>query len=307
MIAFAAVALLAGCAQKEEGPVDPYSVNWLYFEAPLTNSFEAIFSKEFGFLDPFQEQQNIPFTIRTTKPAPTDSKITVSVDESLVAVYNEANGTDYQMLSGVQIAKSEVLLKKGEYLSIDTLRVTHLDHDDLMSAGDKTYLIPITVTDLPGSFEKSERAIFYLFYTVSETTALGRVEKDYFGTQIDRSAWKVTYYGYDITSTVTADSGYQSTYQGDEVFVDLGDMYDVKCFGVEFDYSMSYAGKSYSLAYSEDGVTYTDAGEYFNDYYQLKLIVKFFRTLHCRYIKITIGEPYSWGCDLDELRATVAE
>lgn len=304
MIAFAAVALLAGCVQKEEVAVDPYATNFVYLKAPGLNTFNALFTAAGGYVQPFEEEQKLVVEVRSTKAAPQDVKVTIDSDESLVAAYNEANGTDYELLTGIDIQDLNITLKKGEYVSADTLRISHDLHEDLMEKGTKTYILPITITDFTGSLTKSEKATFYLFYNVTEV--VGRVVKDYVGTEVDRSGWTVTHNGDDITRTATSSSGYRTIPTGDAIIVDMGAMYDLKSFGVEFDWSISYAAKSVSLYYSEDGENYTEAGEYFNEFTQLNLIVEFFDVVHCRYVKIVMGAPLSYSCDLNQLHATTA-
>lgn len=304
MIAFAAIALLAGCAQKEEATLDPYATNFVYLKAPGLNTFNALFTAAGGYVQPFEEEQQLVVEVRSTKAAPQDIKVTIDSDESLVAAYNEANGTDYELLTGIDVKDLNITLKKGEYVGADTLRIAHDLHEDLMEKGTKTYILPITITDFTGSLTKSEKATFYLFYNVTEV--VGRVVKDYVGSEIDRSGWTVTHNGNDITRTATSSSGYRTIPTGDEIILDLGAKYDVKSLGVEFDWSISYAAKSVSLLYSEDGMTYTEAGEYLNEFTQLNLIVEFFDVIPCRYFKIVMGAPLSYSCDLNQLRATTA-
>lgn len=304
MIALAATALFAGCA-KEEGPVDPYSVNWGYLEKPSVTSYSALFTAASGWVEPFEELQVIS-KARCTKPAPKDIKVNVKIDESLVAAYNAEHGTNYALLTGVKLEKDYLTIPKGQYVSNDTIKVVHTtDHQDLLENGTSVYLLPVVIDNFTSSLTKSEQSVAYLTYSATEV--LGRVIREYIGTEIDRSGWTVTYDGTDITNIATKNSGYKTIKKGGEIIMDLGTQYDVKTVGVEFDYSISYAGKSFSVAYSEDGTNYTEAGEYFNEYETLKVIVEFFDPLPCRYIKITMGAPLYYSSDLDELRATTAD
>lgn len=304
MIGLAAVSLLASCAKEEATGTDPYATNWLYLEKPSTTAFSGTFTANNGWVVPFEEEQTIS-RVRCTKPAPQDVKVTLKIDESLVAVYNEAHGTDYELLTGVVLETNTLIIPKGEYISTETLKVVHNgDHQDLIENGTKTYLLPIAIASSTGSLTRSEQGITYLTYSASEV--LGHVVQSYVGTEISKNAWTVTYDGTDITYTVKG-TGYKTIREGGEIILDLGDQYNLKTFGVEFDYSMSYAGESYTLAYSEDGVTYTDAGEYFNEFNQLELIVEFYEVLSCRYIKVTMGAPLSYSSDLQTIVATTAE
>lgn len=304
MIGLAAVALLASCEDKDKNvEIDPYATNWIYLEKPSMTAYNAMFTASSGWVLPFDSLQTVS-RARCTKPAPADVKVTMKIDESLVAAYNDAHATDYEFLTGVVLEKNTLTIPKGEYVSVDTVKVVHnSDHQDLTANGTKTYLLPVVIDSYNGSLTKSEQSVVYLTYSATEV--IGHVVKEYVGTEIDKANWHVTYDGADITSVVKG-SGYRTIRQGGEIIVDFGAMYDVKTFGVEFDWSISYAGKSFTLAYSEDGVNYTEAGEYFNDPVALAVIVEFFDSVPCRYFKVVMGPPVSYSSDLQTIRATSA-
>lgn len=302
MIALAAAALFSGCA-KEEGPVDPYSVNWCYLQDPSMTTFDGFFTAASGWVVDYGENQTIT-QARCTKPAPQDIKVKLKIDASLVAEYNQKHETEYEMMTGVQLAKTVLTIPEGKYVSADTLTVMHNEHADLIENGTKSYLLPIVVESVEGPATQSEKSVIYLVYNASKV--LGRILTDYVGTQLDRTNWVVTQNGTDITEYAV---GGWDTYirEGDEIILDMGAKYDVRALGIQFyNYYYYYAAYSFKLSYSEDGVTYTDAGEYFNENSSSLVIVEVFDNLPGRYIKIVIGQPFtSWGMYLDELYATV--
>lgn len=316
MIGLAATALFAGCA-KEEGPVDPYSVNWAYLEVPKGTEYTLEFSTLGEWVTSMNEVQK--FTrLRCTKPAPSKVTATIAIDESLVAAYNEKNGTSYELLPGAKLEKTTLVIEQGQYASADTIKVIHEGFDEILANGSKSYLLPVTVTSLEGDVTKSEKGTFFVVYEAKEL--IGRIGYDYVGVELtNKSEWTCTSSeGVNLPKVINGNaSDYQWLRSGggwvdgtEYITIDLGATYKIKSFGLRY-YAWYYSTDQYSLFFSVDGENYTDGGNYVNDG-NSSLIAEFFAPIEARYIKIWNGtvsyyDDYNYGAVLNEAYVYVAE
>lgn len=311
MIALAAVALLSACAQKEESVVDPYATNFVYLKAPLSTTYRATFSTGGNWKNKPDSVTN--FTqIRCTKPAPQDIKVTVEIDETMVEAYNAANGTEYQFLPQVELVQNDFVIKKGEYVSTDTLKTVITDYAPILAAGTQSYIVPIKMTKTSNGV-LSESNHFYVFYEASMLFA-EIVNNVYSGTKLDRSAWKIyvdEFGGRDVTSTLTDNTNYTDVYylwSGTVLCIDLGAVYEnIVNIGIHH-YSYNYTAGSIKVEVSEDNVTYKDLGTY--DCKQVgNAVLDLYDPQVARYIKVTGYDPISssYGWDIGEVFVAVAE
>ena len=311
MIGLAAAALFVGCA-KEESTNDPYATNFVYLWAPESSTYKATFS----VMDEWKSKPDSILSfmqIHCTKPAPQDINVTVEIDESLVASYNAENGTDYEFLSCIKLVKDQLVIKKGEYLSVDTLKTRISDYDFFIEGGTQKYIVPVKMTSA-SSGKISERSVFYIFYEANKLFA-EVLDNSYSGVQLDRSDWKIylnEFGGNDVTAKLTDGSKYSEVYYlyGTNTFyVDLGQEYDnitnvgVMCYGA------SYSVTNMKVEVSSDNVDYTDLGTFYT--YRIgHPVIDFYVPQKARYVKITGYDPidsyYGWDvCDI--YVATAAE
>lgn len=317
MIGLAATALFAGCA-KEEGPVDPYSVNWAYLESPKGTEYSMKFSTIGEWIATVDTVQK--FTrFRCTKPAPAKLIATVVIDESLVSAYNEKNGTSYELLPGASLEKTTLVIEPGQYTSTDTLKVVHSGFDAILENGTKSYILPIAITNVTGSdnVSKSEKSVFYVKYEAAELFA--QVVNNFVGVELtNKDQWTCTSStGADFVNIIDNSTG---SYQwirrngdwqngSDTMVIDLGDTYTIQSFGAMY-YAWYYASDQISIEFSTDGENYTDAGTYLNPGNKT-LIVQFFAPIEARYLKIQNGtaayyDEY-YGTVMNEAFVYVAE
>lgn len=314
MIAFAAVALLAGCAQKEEATADPYATNFVYLKAPLSSTYRATFSTGGTWKTKPDSVMNF-MQARCTKPAPQDIKVTVEIDESMVETYNAANGTDYKFLTDIELVSEQLLIKKGEYVSVDTLKTKLTNYDGFLEAGTQKYIVPVRMTSTTAG-TLSESNSFYIFYDAAALFA--EITNKYSGTKMDRSGWKIykdEIGGKDITSTLTDGSTYTdvygSEYRGHEIvlYVDLGQVYDNICsIGVEpYGNYASYNALNTKVEISVDNVDYKDLGTYYT-YTTSPAVLDLFDPQEARYIRLTGYDPQSsYGWDIGEINVSLTE
>ncbi len=94
--------------------------------------------------------------------AQADIAVTFAVDNSKIAAYNEANGSNYKALpaEAYELAVSQAVIKAGER-STPTLqvKVTSGDHLELF----ESYLLPITIADASASLNEAYTTAYFLF------------------------------------------------------------------------------------------------------------------------------------------------
>lgn len=311
MITLAAVSMFAAC---DKGPVppykveklDPYATNFVYLRAPIANSHKATFSNS-GNWKSKPDSISSYIQILCTKPAPQDIKVNLEIDESMVETYNTANGTDYQLLSQVKLLQNELVIKKGDYLTTDTLKTVITDYAPILEAGSQNYIVPIKIANTTSGVV-SEQNHFYVFYEASKLFA--QMRADYTGTMLDRSGWTITADGSNVTGTLTDGSKYSDIYNLSEnvITVDLGQVYDnLICFGVEH-YGASYTVRDLKVEISVDGNDFKSLGSYdASDY--ANAVLEAFDPQTARYVRFTGTDPKSsyYGWDVGEINITVAE
>lgn len=139
-----AVGALPMASCSDDDAVDPYTLNYCYVYQPNSTYAQLEYKANGEFLvDIANPLQVMP--VRLTKPATRDLNITVAIDESLVAEYNEANGTSYKFLTGCSIINPTLKIKAGEYISTKTVTETIPDPDD--ESGEGTISNQVVVND----------------------------------------------------------------------------------------------------------------------------------------------------------------
>ena len=313
MVAIAAVSMLAACADKVESTLDPYATNFVYLRAPIANSHKATFSTS-GNWKSKPDSISSYIQILCTKPAPQDIKVNLEIDESMVETYNTANGTDYQLLSQVKLLQNELVIKRGNYLTTDTLKTVITDYAPIVEAGTQNYIVPIKITNTTSGVV-SEQNHFYVFYQASMLFA--QLRGDYTGTQLDRSGWKIYQgdfgTGKDVTSILADGDKYSdiyNIYNKTSFSVDLGQVYDnLVCFGLEhYGYYSSYSCSELTVEISEDGKDFKSLGTY-DAWDYGKAVLETFDPQRARYVKFT-GDNFRnsyYGWDVAEINISVAE
>lgn len=158
------VLLLFITACSDDELVDPYDINYVYIYSPVSTDNTLEYKGNGTFLVDIAPECVVN-PVRCTKPAPTDLAIHLEVEPSLVDSYNQVNGTNYILLKSIQLENSVLHIKKGEYISADSLKVHYTDMTEFQS-GAENYLLPITVTSIEGSgVSISENSKIYLTFS----------------------------------------------------------------------------------------------------------------------------------------------
>lgn len=148
-------------ACDDDDTVDPYDVNYCYLYQPHTSYASLQYKATGDFISNLEDPLKL-VPVRLTKPAPKDVTVTVALDESAVAEYNEANSTDYKFLEGAQILNPTMQIKAGEYISADLITVSFGDHSFLVNNTDNL-ILPIVIKDAQGLAVSNSSRLFLIF------------------------------------------------------------------------------------------------------------------------------------------------
>ena len=226
---------MASCSDDET--VDPYTLNYCYVYQPYSTYAQVEYKANGQFLVDIANPLSV-MPVRLTKPAPKDMNITVSIDESLVAEYNEANGTEYVFLTGCSVLNSPLKIKAGEYISTktveqgsvvvdeegneivvtettlvnDSISVSFGDMSGFMT-GESDYILPLVITNADGAtISKSSR----IFLTFSSTYRANKVSSNYtnfVSVDIEADGWQTAY------KNLTVDQVFNAQWNADDDIV----------------------------------------------------------------------------------------
>jgi coagulation factor 5/8 type len=251
---------------NDDDTIDPYDINYVYIYAPGYTNHAISYLEDGTFVKAINEEEKI-IPVRCTRPAPNDLKITFSIDESLIDAYNKEHETNYVFLKNAQLVNPELSIKKGEFISADTLKIRYTDMSEFRD-GTANYILPVTITEVKaGGVTVSESNTFYLTY--KSTLILMEEADSPNGTKIDdRSNWSVLMNGKDTdddgTSTSAVIDGNNGTYiysesEETELLFDLKKKEQISSIALTF-YAWYYAAQNVSVAVSADGTNYEELG-----------------------------------------------
>lgn len=283
-------AILAVTSCKDDEEVDQYDKNYVFVYAPGKTGHELTYLADGTFRKQVDETETL-VSVRCTKPAPDDITVTFSIDGSAVDTYNSQYGTDYVLLESARLEKTTLTIKKGEYISADSLRINYTDMEEFQN-GTHNYILPITISEIQGGgVELSKNRTFFLTYESS--LLLLEITSSPVGTIIaDKSAWS-----YVLNGGTTTLSPCEYIADGDVLDIDMGTEVEANTIALSY-YAWYYASAGVKVAVSADGVNYENLGSVdFTDnsdtHYVCMLSPK-----RIRYIRITsVGYYYSssWG------------
>jgi hypothetical protein len=231
-----------------------------------------------------------------------DDAITLGlqIDNSLVADYNSANGTEYKAIDAT-LSSSQLTIATGD--SSADLKLTLGDYTGVAD-GDE-YLVPIKVTSFNGVGAALETEVAYLQIsntppTYSVGTSASAVG---LGSALTPASWTVTssYDSYNTDYELTSECSYLLTSPGSGYFyleegmaltADLGEAINVSGFRFTF-YAWYYSVKSFTkVEVSKDGSSWKEwtlDGNFPSN--AQSIACKFAKSVKCRYIRFTIGAP----------------
>ena len=192
---------------SELGPKDNtnYESNFVYFDTPASTYAEVEYKANGDFMSGLTDPMKL-VPVRLTKPAPCDLQVEVAIDPYLVAEYNKEKGTDYTFLHRAMIENPVLTIKKGEYVSTDTITISFGNHSGFIDK-EKDLMLPIVVKGAEGLTVSKSARIFLTFSSTYRPNYLS-ITKDNYMVKIGlmNPDWKET------ASKINADNAFKLTY-----------------------------------------------------------------------------------------------
>lgn len=190
--------------------------------------------------------------------------VNIAIDESKVAAYNEANGTDYEFKADATLVSNALTIgTDGNWgsFAINTGDLTGI-------ANEGSYVIPVTITSVEGAsveMEEGDQTVYVVVKGVGREMSVSVTE--YSGSALD----------YPIACTVNGNTSYQGWYEWVNIInnsrydygylnlnslmeIDFGKVVNLSSFYI-YHWSARYSATSITLETSVDGSKWIDWGE----------------------------------------------
>ena len=167
--------LMIACDNTDYSNKAPFN-NMVYIKEASNSNSERV-----TFRNTLNEQKRA-FSAKLTYPAGKDIVVKLKADPGLINEFNARHGTDYGMLDSkyYSLSNSELIIKaeKSESL-IDTIYFNNLLDLEI----DKTYLVPLTISETSGGVHllNGSKTLFYLVRRSSAITVAANPERQLSG------------------------------------------------------------------------------------------------------------------------------
>ena len=165
--------LMIACDNTDYSNKAPFD-NMVYIKEASNSNSERV-----TFRNTLNEQKRA-FSAKLTYPAGKDIVVKLKADPGLINEFNARHGTDYGMLGSkyYSLSNSELIIKaeKSESL-IDTIYFNNLLDLEI----DKTYLVPLTISETSGGVHllNGSKTLFYLVRRSSAITVAANLKDNY--------------------------------------------------------------------------------------------------------------------------------
>ena len=192
-----------------------------------------------------------------------DVTINIAIDESKVAEYNAANGTDYVFKDDATLVSNTLKIGTDGNNASFTIETG----DPTGIANDITYLIPVTITSIEGGTIELEEGntVYVIVKGVSREITISTSQ--YSGSQLPYPVactvgGKTTgYYGYNWVNVINNDKwDYDYLISNSLMEIDFGQVVKLSSFYVYY-WSSSYSADKLKMETSADGIKWSDWGE----------------------------------------------
>jgi len=227
--------------------------------------------------------------------------VNIAIDESKVAEYNAANGTDYVFKDDATLVSDALTVgTDGTWASF---AVNTGDTDGI--ANEIAYIIPVTITSVEGAtieFEGEEKTVYVMVKGVGRELSVSTSE--YSGSQlanpvactVDGSDSYSGWYNWiDIIDNGKWDYGYLKTNQLMEI--DFGKVVNLSSFYI-YHWSSSASATGMTLETSADGSKWIDWGEV-SYQAQSAYYVSLSAPENVRYMRLVFTDSYSSSVEID--------
>lgn len=301
---------LASCSNDEsyDFPGDAY--NRVYMQ-DNSQAFKIVQT-------PISTISNLDFSIpvKCTQKASENIKATVEIDNSMIAEYNEKNGTNYEAIptNALVIEHGTMTIPAGGMASTDTLHITATDNAEVLASlkSENGYLIPLRISSTEGGNAQPSSNVYttYLTMTVTEDNVNHEAtEDDIKGTlATERTDWSATTDGTVYSWYAQLDElfdGDASNYSyirksgGFNLDINLGKSYTFDAITL---YYLNWRGNKYgslsngtTIYTSDDGTNWKSAGIVESS----SSICVFYAPLTAQYIRLAITNSYGYIGDFN--------
>lgn len=222
--------------------------------------------------------------------------LNLAIDQSKVAEYNTANGTNYEFKSDATLESNAVTIATDASdagISINTGDLTGI-------AQEKEYLIPVTLTSATGASVEYDEGMTVYVIVRGIARELNVSEAFYNGSQIDYPV-TCTVNGSDWSDVINMDKyDYEEIDTGTPIEMDFGKVVNLSSIFI-YHYGRYYSATSAKLETSVDGTNWTDWGEI--EYAGMKqYYINLVPATNVRYARLTFLKEYSYGIEIDGMR-----
>ena len=224
-----------------------------------------------GLMNPGWEETvstlNVENVFRLSYAPYEEVAVNLTIDESKVAEYNAANGTDYEFKADAKLASNTITI--GTDGSFGSFVINTGDLSGV--ANEIPYVIPVTISSIDGAaveLEEGNSTVYVVVKGVGRELAVS--DSEYSGSILD----------YPVACTVDGSSAYDGGWSSSEwvniinntnyeygylfpnslMEIDFGKVVNLSSFYI-YHWSASYSATSMTLETSEDGSKWIDWGE----------------------------------------------
>lgn len=254
------------------------------------------------------------FSVKATKSTTKDMRVTVAIDNGLVAAYNAEHGTNYETLPDgtLTLSHTALTIPAGSETSKDTLHVTITDDKAATVNSDNGYLVPIVIKSCDGERYQpsSNLSVRYLTIAYMEKS-INEQPTELLGTELGNDVYKTW---KCIATDNLNPSGFEGFFGGSSWyswgFADTSN--PVASFTIDMQQTHKITGvslgrknsclKDIKIEVSSDNQVWADLGstnsllDIGSSYYNRNSYVVFYGAIPCRYIRITetLSTSSSW-------------
>lgn len=243
---------------------------------------------------------SVSLPVFTSTPATSSLKVSMSTDNSLVAAYNEKNGTDFKVAPNdvLNLASLLVTIEPGQQKSSDSLKIA-IPSDKLSLLTEKAYLLPVKISGVSGDANtavSSNQNTIYLIINTSQSQLFDTpVRAEMVGSLIaNRTNWTATVNqplaGGSMLNIFDGDtdSYYFISSAPNTLVVDLNEGVN-GISGIRLKSYFNVYGITESKVLSSlDGVNWTDYGIARLGTSEDSQYIQFYKPLTARYIRLDI-------------------
>lgn len=294
--------LFTACEKSVEFDVKGEQTNRIYFNSGnyTVNNYNTF---NFSILNtPAGSKGNVSVSLPvfTSMPATSSLKVSISLDNSMIALYNEKNGTDYKVApDGILDLASVVLtVDPGKQKSSDSLKIT-IPPAKLALLTETAYLLPVKISGVSGDSNttvSSNQNTIYLIINTSVSQLFDTPKRaEMVGSLIpNRANWIATLdkplEGGSMTDIFDGDTNtfFYLPSTRTSLIVDLNESV-TGVSGISLkSYFNSFGITQAKVLSSIDGVNYTDYGVATLSTNEESQYIQFYKSITARYIRLDI-------------------